>query len=121
MGFIGPSFTEIVGKTVKSYEFNADFVKIVDTDGNKHLWIPEGDCCSRSWFEHSEGLELLVGREVLGVGEMEMPVPDNTDDYHEYIRVYGWTLRTEAGVAEIEMRNSSNGYYGGYVEYRCGR
>ena len=42
----------------------------------------------------------------------------DTDDglcTQEYDQAYGYCFLTEAGVCEVVYRNSSNGYYGGYL------
>lgn len=104
-------------KRIKSIEINErrDLIAL-DTDDGIVFLSAVGDCCSHSWFEHIQGLEALVGHEIRGVEDRQMPdIPDKPDEY-EVIKSYGWSIITERGRCELEMRNSSNGYYGGWIE-----
>lgn len=75
----------------------------------------EGDCCSHSWFEHFEGVDSLVGATVKNIEEISLENVGIKSEDWECIRVYGYKITTDKGYAQIEMRNSSNGYYGGYI------
>lgn len=76
-----------------------------------------GDCCSSSWFNNITGIANLIGEEVLEVVDKEeLPESTGSEDEGEYIQYYGFTLKTNKGFCDIEFRNSSNGYYGGYLE-----
>ena len=110
------SFEVLVGKKIVKISGDDCEVVAIDSDGVRHRFYAEGDCCSSSWFEHLEHLDILVGQVVSSVGDMLLPGIDNEDDYN-YIQNYGWTIVCPVGTAEIEMRNRSNGYYGGYIEY----
>jgi hypothetical protein len=104
------------GKTVKSLTINSDKTTIgFVLDDGRTLWANAvGDCCSSSWFEHVEGIDALLGQKINKVVEREMPKPTG-DRGDEVIQYYGWTLETNKGRLDLEMRNSSNGYYGGEV------
>lgn len=114
---------KLEGVTVLEIRINEDKdrIKLILKDAPS-LWISaNGDCCSQSWFAHIEGFENLIGNKILKVIERQMPEPLKNDDF-ECLQFYGWTLQTEKGNCDIEMRNSSNGYYGGDVEveeYPC--
>lgn len=89
------------------------------------IYEAEGDCCSTSWFESISNPEYLIGalgNQILGVeykNEVELGDHDKQrDDLENCISVYGYTLKTQHGYSDIEFRNESNGYYGGYCEYR---
>ena len=74
-----------------------------------------GDCCSYSWFEHFDGQENLINAKITKVDHKDMG--DSFEDNHSsYIQCYFTTIHTTKGYVDIEMRNSSNGYYGGYIE-----
>jgi hypothetical protein len=77
-----------------------------------------GDCCSESWFEHISGLEYLLAAVVrdIDVNDDESEVVPVTPGRQEVERAYSYSIYTERGTCQIEMRNSSNGYYGGYLE-----
>lgn len=112
---------ELEGITVKSIEINADkdVIRFNTTDGKQFYASAVGDCCSTSWFEHVNGVDVLFGRKVNRVVEREMPEESAVDG--ETVRYYGWTLETDAGRCDFEMRNRSNGYYGGNVNVAEGR
>ena len=110
----------LVGKTVEKMEVNSekDVIKFSLLGGEVIYASAIGEYCSRSWFEHLEGEDALIGHPVLGVVEREMSKPiDKTGapDYGELTEFYGWTIETARGRFDIEMRNESNGYYGGKV------
>jgi hypothetical protein len=113
-------FESLIGKTVTQVRFSKDKDLIVfETVGEDSLpynfgFQAEGDCCSSSWFEHINGLSALIGQKVNNVVERNLPDPPESKNY-ECLQLYGWTLETSLGRFDIEMRNESNGYYGGYI------
>ena len=80
----------------------------------KMTWQPEGDCCSLSWIEHIEGVENLAGQTVLEAFTDEGERDDAHPEY-DCLQIYFYKLRTTGGYLDIDMRNSSNGYYGGWL------
>lgn len=84
-------------------------------------WVCDGDCCSTSWIEHINGIKFLLGHTVLKVATREMPASADNIVGHDVVQFYGWTLETDAGRCDIEMRNDSNGYYGGSLERDYGQ
>lgn len=76
-----------------------------------------GDCCSSSWIEHVEGVDALLYATVTSVESWTPPgnyLPRDTDQ--SCTKVYGWKFVSNKGWAGLEMRNESNGYYGGDME-----
>lgn len=74
----------------------------------------EGDCCSHSWIEHLEAPESVEGRTVVAVDDCAMDRSD--DDEYEVTQVYQTVFRLDNGDSiKVEYRNTSNGYYGGYM------
>lgn len=109
----------LIGRKILSVSLNAekDVLALHFEDGPRAVLSAVGDCCSRSWFEHLSGLEALVGHAISAVLEREMPADKWSEpEEYELVRFYGWTLVTDYGRADLEMRNASNGYYGGDVE-----
>ena len=109
-----------VGKTISNIEMNADktVMRFTLSDGAVLYASAVGGCCSCSWFEHIEGEDALIGHEVLRAVEREMSEAidkTNGPDYGDLTQFYGWTLETDRGRFDVEMRNESNGYYGGSV------
>ena len=111
------TFEKLVGKTITELWISSDKENIVfvDSEGKEHGFYAYGDCCSNSWIEHMTGLDCLLGHhKVLSAEDMDIDSFNDSDS--EHIQVYGITLTTERGHFLFEFRNSSNGYYGGYME-----
>ena len=73
-----------------------------------------GDCCSHSWVEHFDSIPM--GETIKSVVEKE--AWDLEHDMHERLQQYFYEIITDKGSYSVEMRNSSNGYYGGYFNIR---
>src|SRR3990167_1916281 len=74
-------WSALIGKVVKIARINdkKDLIEL-DTVGAVTIYLSAtGDCCSRSWIEHVNGLDALLGAEVLGVVEREMPKPTSQE------------------------------------------
>lgn len=122
-------FKEIIGKTLASVEQGH---RVIGREPHTHeldtiefhlegvdepvRYSAEGDCCSRSWIEHSD-IPEVAGLSVVSVEETELENGDNKDG--DYIQVYNTRFILSNGqMIVLEYRNSSNGYYGGYLT-RC--
>ncbi len=121
---------ELLNKTITKVEIGRDNTLLVFvTDLEERIgYESEGDCCSVSWFSNITGLENLIGQEVLEVvAREEWTAGEQTDAEELYkkeygyepesLALYGWMLKTKKGTCDIEFRNESNGYYGGWCEY----
>lgn len=106
----------LLGKTIekifldKRTEGNDDLISFQTTDG-LFSWETYGDCCSTSWIEHISGVENLMNAIVIDVEEVDGEEIRNSE--YEYLQVYFYKFKTSKGDAQIDMRNASNGYYGG--------
>ena len=116
---------ELFGKVISNIYLSDDSTEIVfrgqDELHQDKSWSYDavGDCCSHSWIESIENPEHLIDSVIIGIEEKpETEDKSTVDDDDECIRVYGYTLKTARGYTDIEFRNSSNGYYGGDLEYR---
>ena len=90
------------------------------TTGISYVWA-EADCCSMSWIEHFD-FEDIIGGKLLGirmrrVGYDELLPTAFPDFQQEADEQVFYELITDKGAATIEMRNSSNGYYGGCMSF----
>jgi len=108
---------ELIGKTIKDVLISDDKENLVfvTEKGEKFNYQAEGDCCNSVWFNHVAGIDFLFGEEILSIevifmGDLE-PTRQEVDDAHLY------KIETKKGICDIELRNSSNGYYGGSIEY----
>lgn len=96
--------------------------------GQEFAYYTSGDCCNTVWINHVTGVgclgegnsfdilrgALVTGAEDKGWGENRY---DKDDEYSEVIQDGFFTLKTDRGYIDIEVRNSHNGYYGGNFEY----
>lgn len=109
----------LIGKRISEILINPgkDYLAFIFAWGapDSVQYYADGDCCSQSWIEHINGIEILSSPAlVTDVADRDMPEAEDNDEYN-CIRVYGWTIKTDRGYIDIEMRNSSNGYYGGML------
>lgn len=85
----------------------------------------EGDCCSHSWIEHIGNPEACHLARFIDWQEVNIDPSDDglSEDEKEAansgeLKFYFFKLTTSKGETLIEMRNSSNGYYGGMLHLR---
>ena len=97
------------------------------TEGKYFRYDTANDCCNTVWVNHINGLnilgkgdvfELMRGALVTGAEDKEW-TPDRSwteadgGEYGEVIQDGFYTLKTDRGYIDIEVRNDHNGYYGG--------
>ena len=92
---------------------------IIETTTENISFHPYAECCSNSWIEHFD--EVKEPSEIIEMKEIEIPPsfeekPTKTDNCEEEMSYYFYEITTDKGSYMIEMRNSSNGYYGGSLE-----
>lgn len=89
-----------------------------DVDGQEPtIAFADGDCCSRTWIEGVEGAQFLVGGTITAIEDIDMPEQPYDEHEHESLKFYGLRITTDKGVCIVDYRNSSNGYYGGSLEW----
>ena len=114
--------TDLTGKVIADIIWDDSEVVLTFDDGSKAYFEVEGDCCSYSWIEH-----ITIPNDIVGAVILTKTWEDSgevTSDYEvkggtysdEYISVYGNSLKTTKGEIICEYRNSSNGYYGGWMQ-----
>lgn len=105
----------LVGKTVERLtRREKDLFRFHLTDGTAVTWEAVGDCCSHSWVEHVSGVAFLIGGTVRAVESTN--IGEESNEEHECLQKYSYKITTDKGVCEFELRNSSNGYYGGSLD-----
>ena len=109
---------DLIGKVITSVKTNTDntFISFEFLDGTEVTYIAEGDCYSHSWIAHLNGLDYLIGQTVTSIIERDLHHLDAETPNGDETKVYGWTVTTSLGYFDLEMRNLSSGYYGGYLE-----
>ena len=103
----------LVGKKVQAVDL-ADDGKAIKfyVEGFDPIFAQtDGDCCSESWIEHIEQTENMLGT-VLNVEDVDMPDLGDMPN-RDVVTYYGCRIHTDKGIALIDFRNDSNGYYGG--------
>lgn len=116
-GFSGDPFMSLKERVVKEIFVSAGEgeIRIVTDDGIMGAHAV-GDCCSESWFADFTGVDALLNHRVLEVDIVDMEEVSDGRTRQEVDQIYGYKFKTEAGYADLVFRNSSNGYYGGWVE-----
>lgn len=115
----------LAGKTIEQVWLKDDEESLgfSCSDGTWVQWDVSGDCCSNSWFADIVGTQTLFGgtvREVQTVmmDEIGYNVADGRERDHD--EAYGYKIITDLGWCDVVFRNSSNGYYGGWMSSsRC--
>jgi hypothetical protein len=121
-------FNVLVGKRINGLFIGNDKWTLVfrDIAGRRYRFDTENDCCNSVWFNHVSGVnilgegnsfDLLRGIEVLSVESKGWGDNRSDEDGHEVVQDAFWTIRTNRGYIDLEVRNSHNGYYGGSVSY----
>ena len=117
-------FSDLLNRTIDKVKINTDntVLRIYSFWSGKFFGFrTEGDCCSYSWIEHVENAEYLAGSKVLEVIDIdvdseEFPLPEAEKQPDQLIQFYGLEFKLENRPSfRLEYRNSSNGYYGGYI------
>lgn len=115
-------FKDLVGRTIRSVATDdARGYLCFHTDAGFVLYEADGDCCSESWFNHVVNAAALIDATVSRVDvaeERSIDAEAGDPDFsgrQEVDRIYGFIIHTTKGSCQIELRNSSNGYYGGSV------
>lgn len=115
------NFDNMRGRSLRRVSLSRDKTKITFEfeDGFKRSFGVSGDCCSDSWIEHLEQPKDVSGAIVVEVVHADIDAFDKKDEetglFSEYIQVYNTTFHTTRGDIVLEFRNSSNGFYGGYL------
>ena len=125
-------FSCLVGKRVRAVRLEPGgatlAVQVQSVSGENWLYFSaHGDCCSESFIESIAGLEEVRGHTILSA--VDVPEGDGRFAEHhlrptlrqESKTFYAFEARSLAGVFSVEMRNESNGYYGGWLSLDVSR
>lgn len=112
---------ELIGKVLTKIEVkDNETTLLLHTNDGVYKYDADGDCCSSSWIEHFNSPSESCT--ITDMKEIEVPPsyegkPTVHDHYEEEIKYYFYEIITDKGSYQIEMRNSSNGYYGGSLDF----
>lgn len=126
---------ELINKIIRKIELDSENQHYLRFTTNEGIFIyeTEGDCCSESWFADIIGVQNLLNSKIISVELVEREAIDNDSGYtryapknynvndgrgrQDYDSVYAYKFITNKGYSDIIFRNSSNGYYGGWLNY----
>lgn len=118
-------FRELIGKRINGIFTGNDRWTLAfrDTEGKWYRYDTANDCCNSVFINHITGVECVhstgdvfdLMRGALVIGAEDKGWGDNRSDQdgYEVIQDGFWTIRTDRGYIDIEVRNEHNGYYGG--------
>jgi len=108
--------SDLIGKLVTGLKIgDGETVMVVEFEGGQSVYECEGDCCSNTWIADIVGVQRLIGHTVLKVEQLDVPEVEDGRTRQEYDQFYGVKLITDGGYVDVVYRNSSNGYYGGWM------
>jgi hypothetical protein len=85
-------------------------------DGDVLVYNAIGDCCSSSYIEDIDDLEVLQNATFLEL-YIESGETKEVED-HEVSKWTFYKFKTTKGYATLSFRNDSNGYYDGYLKLK---
>lgn len=117
-------FKELIGKKINGIFIGNDKWALVfrDTEGKFYRYDTQNDCCNTVYINHLNGVTILGGnnefdllRGVTVTGAEDKGWGENREDVEgcEVVQDGFWTIKTDRGYIDIEVRNEHNGYYGG--------
>jgi hypothetical protein len=112
----------MIGATVTKIEIDKGIEHFLrfTTDKGIFVYHADAECCSETWFYHLLGVDCLLNHKIVAVEDTEPDDSNINDDgksRQEWDEIYGIKITSDVGYMDIEFRNSSNGYYGGDLEY----
>ena len=122
-------FNPLVGIRINGiFLANDAWTLVFRTIEGKYLrWDTSNDCCNSVWVNHMTGtncvgeghvFDLMRGALVLSAEDKGWSENRDGDEHgYEVIQDGFWTIRTDRGYIDIEVRNSHNGYYGGNFSF----
>lgn len=117
MGTYDDTYGKLIGKTIQGIGVSDDQHWLrFETPRECIYYEAIGDCCSESWFADITGVEALLGAQVMQVEEVDIENTQPERTRQEYDCIYGLKITTNRGYGEVIFRNSSNGYYSGWLE-----
>ena len=100
------------GAKIVRVEASEDLVVIATDKGTLRLTV-DADCCSESWFVHTDDFQPTGT--IIGAEETEWEETAEGEQRQESTQVAFLRFLTSDGPQTLEMRNGSNGYYGGWL------
>ena len=121
------TFSNLIGKRINGILINdaRDSFAFRTTEGKLMSYYTAGECCNVVYINHLSGVnilgdgnpfDLLRGALVLEVEDKQwVDVVNEDEESYEVIEDGFFTIKTDRGYIDLEVRNEHNGYYGGHV------
>jgi hypothetical protein len=120
-------FKDLIGERINGILLNDDNNRLIvrTINGREFHYYTSGDCCNTVWINHMTGVnvlgegntfDLLRGALVTGTEDKGWSENRDAEDGWDVIQDGFFTLKTDRGYIDFEVRNSHNGYYGGSFE-----
>ena len=121
----------LVGRRINGIFLNEDNTRVVfrTIEDERIGFYVFGDCCNTVYINHFQGVDvvgegntfdLLRGALVTSVEEKEWVTLDTEQDedswIDECVEDGFFTIRTDRGYIDFEVRNEHNGYYSGHID-----
>ena len=114
-----------VGKKIISYvepdDEDEDFIFKIEDDSFVTIYA-HGDCCSCSWFEKFDETDIgyicgtLAIEDIIGKTIKSIDCDLDSNENGGEIKIYEISINFDDNTEFMFiMKNSSNGYYGGYI------
>ncbi len=121
-------FKDLIGKRINGVFLANDNWTVVfrTVEGKYFRYDTQNDCCNSVWVNHVAGLnilgngdtfDLMRGALVLGGEDKEWTENRYEEDEYDVVQDGFYTLKTDRGYIDFEVRNSHNGYYGGSFDF----
>jgi hypothetical protein len=123
---------KLVGKRINGIFLNDDNTRVVfrTIEDERIAFYVHGDCCNTVYINHFQGcdvvgdgntFDILRGALVTAVEEKEwVSIDDDPDEDDSWVDTCVedgfFTIRTDRGYIDFEVRNEHNGYYSGHLE-----
>jgi len=106
----------LIGKRIVKVSLAADREKLLfDFAEGLSIVAKVENMCSETWIASLDNPDALLGT-VHSVEDLVLRAQVEVEP-HDYRTWYGFKIRTNKGTCVIDYRNSSNGYYGGGLDW----
>ena len=118
------AFTSLVGQRINGIFVNDNHTELAfrTTEGRYLGYATCGDCCNTVYINHFTGADVVGEGNAFDIlrGALVLAVEDkgwteNRADGYDVVQEGFWTIRTDRGYIDLEVRNEHNGYYGGHI------
>ncbi len=113
----------LIGRTIKEISIGKDehgwcYIKF-ETEVENIFWGFMGDCCSQAYLDSITGIDNVINKKITTTKEINLG-RDEKQTYQGVDDIHGIILSSKRNYSDdvhclIIYRNSSNGYYEGFV------